>query len=136
MHILLAVHQFFPNHYTGTERLVLNISKQMQRVGHCVTVLTYGITDVGGFADSGQFLIKKYQYQGIPVISIRHKKITDLVSFTIIDNDMVTFLDTLLSEEKYDIIHVCHPMRVGSIIRSAENKNIPVILTLTDFWLM
>ena len=136
MHILYAVHQFFPNHYTGTERLVLNLCKQMQRVGHRVTVLTYGMTDVVGFTDTGLFFIKKYQYQGVPIISIRHKKNTDLVSFTIIDNEMVTFLDNILSEEKYDIIHVCHPMRVGSIIRSAENKNIPVILTLTDFWLM
>jgi len=136
MHILYAVHQFFPNHYTGTERVVLNLCKQMQRVGHRVTVLTYGISDVGGFTDAGLFFIKKYEYQGIPIISIRHKKNTDLVSFTIIDNDMVTFLDNLLSEGKYDTIHVCHPMRVGSIIRSAENKNIPVILTLTDFWLM
>jgi len=136
MQILYAVHQFFPNHYTGTERLVLNLCKQMQRVGHHVTVLTYGITDVDDFTDAGLFFIKKYQYQGIPIISIRHKKNTDLVSFTIFDNDMVIFLDNLLSEEKFDIIHVCHPMRVGSIIRSAENKNIPVILTLTDFWLM
>ena len=57
MRILFVVHQFFPKHYTGTERLVLNLSKQMQRIGHYVKVLTYGITEDEGFRQDGNFLI-------------------------------------------------------------------------------
>lgn len=136
MHILYVVHQFFPNHYTGTERLVLNLSKQMQRCGHRVTVLTYGITDSEGYEELSGFMVRHYQFQGVPVISIRHKIIDNLIDFTIIDDDMALFLETLFAGEEIDIMHICHMMRVGSVIRIAEKKAIPVILTLTDFWLI
>ena len=136
MRILYVVHQFFPKYYTGTERLVLNLSKQMQRMGHSVKVLTYGITETEGFRQEGDFLIKDYEFQGVPVISIRHKIIPQDVSFTIFDPKMEKILGTIFSNEKFDIIHVCHSMRVGSIIRVAKHRNIPIVLTLTDFWLM
>ena len=136
MRILYVVHQFFPKHYTGTERLVLNLSKQMQRMGHSVKVLTYGITETEGFRQEGDFLIKDYEFQGVPVISIRHKIIPQDVSFTIFDPKMEKILGKIFSNEKFDIIHVCHSMRVGSIIRVAKHRNIPIVLTLTDFWLM
>ena len=41
MNILYILHQFFPMHYTGTERHTLDMAKQMQKMGHYVTVLTY-----------------------------------------------------------------------------------------------
>jgi len=136
MNILYTVHQFFPNHYTGTERLVLNLSKQMQRNGHNIKVLTYGITESDGFQEKLGFYIKEYTYQGVPVISVRHKSIPELVSFSVFDEPMKNLFDEILSEEDIDIIHVCHAMRIGSVIWSAKERGIPVILTLTDFWLM
>ena len=73
MNILFTVHQFFPNHYTGTERLVLNLCKQMQRMGHRVKVLTYAVSENEGFSERCGVLIREYQYQGVPVIAVRHK---------------------------------------------------------------
>lgn len=136
MKVLYTVHQFFPKHYTGTERLVLNLCKQMQRMGHSVKVLTYGITETEGFIQEGDFLIKEYVFQGVPVIAIRHKKIPEEISFSIFDTKMVEILKKRILNENFDAIHVCHPMRVGSIIKAVENKRIPVVLTLTDFWLI
>lgn len=136
MKILFAVHQFFPKHYTGTERLVLNLSKQMQRMGHYVKVLTYGITETEGFTLDKDFLIKKYMFQGVPVISVRHKIIPEDVSFTIFDPAMEEIFEKILFDEEFDIVHICHSMRVGSFIRVAIHSNIPIVLTLTDFWLM
>jgi len=137
MKILFAVHQFFPEHYTGSERLVLNLSKQMQRMGHSVKVITYGIKENEGFRRDGDFLIKEYVFQGVPVISVRHKIIPPYVSFSIFDKKMVQIIEKrIFSNETFDAVHVCHPMRVGSIIKAAQHKKIPVVLTLTDFWLM
>ncbi len=137
MNILFALHQFFPKHYTGTERLVLNLSKQMQRMGHSVNILTYGITEDEGFTqhDSG-FYIKEYEYQGVPVISIRHELITAESDLTIFDLTMEKIVGKNISHAKFDIVHVCHAMRIGVIIKVARQKNIPIVLTLTDFWLM
>ncbi|MCK7531733.1 MAG: hypothetical protein MZV63_12260 [Marinilabiliales bacterium] len=33
----------------------------------------------------------------------------------------------ILSEEQFDILHVCHPMRVGEIVKSAHTKRIPIV---------
>jgi len=136
MHILFALHQFFPNGYFGTERLVLNLCKQMQKCGHRVTVLTYCNTEPNGYVNDGKFLKKQYIYQGVSVISIRHKVIPDLIDFTIFDEDMITYLNILFAEDTFDLVHVCHPMRIGSVIPFAHFKEIPIIITLTDFWLI
>lgn len=136
MKILYVVHQFFPKHYTGTERFVLNVSKQMQKMGHEVKVLTYAIIENDGFKKQGFYMVKEYEYQGVPVISIRHEAIPEMVSFSVNDNTMEPLLERILSAEKFDVVHVAHPMRLGSIVKVAKEKNIPVVLTLTDFWLM
>ena len=136
MKILYTVHQFFPRHYTGSERLVLNLAKQMQRMGHSVKVLTYGINENEGFRQEGDFLVKEYEFQGVSVVSIRHKIIPRHVSFTIFDPNMEEIIGKIFSNEEFDVVHICHPMRLGSIIRVARHRRIPMILTLTDFWLM
>lgn len=135
MRILYVVHQFFPKHYLGTERVVLNLSKQMQRMGHSVRVLTYGISENDGFKQEGNFLIKEYEFHGVSVISIRHKIIPQNISFTIFDPILEKILGQVFFNDAFDIIHICHPMRVGSVIRVAKHRNIPIVLTLTDFWL-
>jgi glycosyltransferase involved in cell wall biosynthesis len=136
MNILFSVHQFFPHHYTGTERLVLNLSKQLQKNGHHVKVLTYGIIETEDYHFQDGVLIKEYVFEGVPVISVRHVNIPAEVSFSIFDPDMEKIFHSLLEKNSFDIIHVCHPMRTGTIIKVAKKYDIPVILTLTDFWLM
>lgn len=135
MKILYVVHQFFPKHYTGTERLTLNLSHQMQRSGHSAKVLTYGITEEVGFRQEAGLLIKEYDYQGVPVISVRHKNIPEEISFRIHDPTMVKAFERILSTEKPDVIHVTHTMRGGIITKVAKDMGIPIVLTLTDFWL-
>lgn len=138
MRILYIVHQFFPLWYTGTERFVLNISKQMQRMGHHVEVLTYGRNDDENFSDSTGVKIKKYIYENIPVISIKHKSSIQKNSMplNIFDEELQPILNKIIASGKYDVIHVAHPFRLASVINSAAFFKIPVVLTLTDFWLM
>jgi glycosyltransferase involved in cell wall biosynthesis len=116
MRLLFAVHQFFPEHYTGTERLALDLSKQMQRMGHSVTVLTYETSPAQGFESHGN--MPKYLY------------------FDIFQPEMQPTIDEIVAAENPDIIHVFHPMRVGTVCRVAKARRVPIVLTLTDFWLM
>jgi glycosyltransferase involved in cell wall biosynthesis len=136
MNILFTVHQFFPNNYTGTERLVLNLCKQMQKMGHRVKVLTYAVNESEGFTERCGVLIKEYQYQGVHVIAVRHKTIPNLLNFSIFDEQLTEIMEDILAKDLFDIIHCCHLMRIGEIVRGAQKREIPVILTLTDFWLM
>lgn len=131
------VHQFFPLWYTGTERFVLNLAKQFQRMGHFVEVLTYGWKDDSNFVPYEGILVKHYRYEGIPVIAIKHQKTysEESFSFRIFDECLEPALASIIVKENYDIVHVAHPFRCGSsCMHVAYNKRIPVLLTLTDFW--
>ena len=72
MNILFAVHQFFPKFYTGTEQVVLNLARQMQKIGHRATVLTYEFEDKEDIIPKGDLLVRNYLYQGLEVKSIRY----------------------------------------------------------------
>ncbi len=136
MKILYAVHDFFPNYYGGTERYVLNVAKQMQRMGNSVKVLTYGFGDTPDmFSRRGDILYRKYVFEGIPVICIRHEVIPPDQGYRIFD-DMVEDILDILKEEVPDVIHIAHPMRLSSVVSAAKRLGVPVVLTITDFWLL
>lgn len=138
MKILYVVHDFFPRFYGGTERYVLNLSRQMQRMGHSTEVLTYGIEDpLESYNLSfGDIHCKSYIYEGIPVISIRHKMIPADIGYVIEDEGIENAIERIIKDKSYDIVHIAHPMRMSSCYKVAKKLGIKIILTLTDFWLL
>jgi len=132
-----VVHQFFPLWYTGTERFVLNLAKQLQRMGHSVEVLTYGVNDESNFIPYEGILVKHYLFEGIPVIAIKHQEPQSGESdtFGVFKDNLEPALKSIIVKGEYDLIHVAHPFRCGSsCIHVASDMRIPVLLTLTDFW--
>jgi glycosyltransferase involved in cell wall biosynthesis len=137
MNILYVVNDFFPRYYGGVERYVLNVGKQMQRMGHRVKVLTYGMEDIGnGYSKSGDIFIKHYVYETIPVISVRHVEIPGDIGFRIHDDILGKNLYDFLKGQNIDLIHMGHPMKFSPIVSVAKDLGVPVLLTLTDFWLL
>jgi len=151
MKILFITHQFFPVHYTGTERLTLDLANQIQRMGNFVTVLTYEPTTpieksqkskflyhvidgkVEGFANLDEHIMKKeYQVESIPVISFRHTKHT--WGFQIFDSNIEKYIPDIV--KKFDVVHFTHPMRFASALKACKELGIPTVLTLTDNWLL
>lgn len=136
MKILYVVHDFFPKFFGGTERYVLNIAKQMQRMGVSVKVMTYGVADSADmFTARGSILYRTYAYEGVPIICIRHRTIPVDQGFRLSD-DMLDEMKGILRDEGADLVHVAHPMRLSAAITAAWNLSIPVVLTITDFWLL
>ncbi len=138
MKILYVVHDFFPLFYGGTERYVLNLSLQMQRMGHSVSVLTYGIEDPLESYNKNldNIFLKTYIYSGIPVISIRHKLIPADIGYIIENTEIESAIEKLIKDKPYDVVHIAHPMRMSSCYKVAKKLSIPIVLTLTDFWLL
>lgn len=138
MKILYVLHDFFPRFYGGTERYVLNLSRQMQRMGHSVEVLTYGIDDPleSYNASFGDIHYKSYIYKGVPVVSIRHKMIPADVGYIVEDEKIENAISRLIKDKSYDILHIAHPMRIASCYKVAKRLGIPVVFTVTDFWLL
>ncbi len=152
MNILYILHQFFPMHYTGTERHTLDIAKQMQKMGHYVTVLTYEPSSPrkkesfskiwyteevnkveDGFEKVDDYIKKKeYQVETIPVIAIKHHK--KKRAFEIFEPELEKYLEELIS--KFHVVHFTHPSRLASALWICKKLKIPTILTLTDNWLL
>jgi glycosyltransferase involved in cell wall biosynthesis len=109
----------------------------MQKMGHQVKVLTYGLTETDGLIPIGDVCYKKYEYESIQVISLRHKNLYPQINFNIFYyaiEDEIRQLLNVESLDDIDLIHIIHPLRMGIVAKIFNEKNIPIILTLTDYW--
>ena len=142
MRVLYACHQFFPEYYTGTERYTLDLAKQMQRMGHNVSVLTYAIKVAGAQQSTGAPVSRRrYEHDGIPVTALRHVDFDrrgglPSISFEIEDPLIFQELKRFLAEQSFDLLHCIHPMRLGRGIRAAKESGLKVVLHLMDYWMI
>ena len=134
MKLLYLVHQFFPKHYTGTERLTLDLCLQMQRMGYHPTVLTYEPDPgVEGFEKlTDKILIKRYLHGAIPVLALKHSGSADICN--VFDPSVEEAFQKLGLD--CDLVHVCHPMWLSSIAKACKSRGTPLVMTLTDSWLL
>jgi len=134
MKILYLVHQFFPSHYMGTERFTLDLARQMQRIGHNPTVVSYDPSSgrEGFESIAAGILAKSYTYQGIPVIALKH--VNHSLGFEVFDAQIEEAFRKLRITG--DLVHVTHPMRLSSAARLLKIAGTPFVMTLTDSWLL
>lgn len=136
MRILLITHFFPPRHNAGTENYTLGLAKALQKKGYSINVLCAEDWVSGDAYWNG---VTHDIYQGVEVHRI-HLNWTKAAAPNrmLFDSPVVeNWLDDYLSNQKPDIIHVTSPISLGlGIFRSARKKSIPLILTLTDFWLI
>src|SRR5262249_33436448 len=119
MNILYLVHQFYPEYSTGTEKLVLNVSKMMQQGGHRVKVLTYSFYPPSFYERRlGDIAIKEFVYEGVPVLAFRYRKIPADIHFSFENHELSKVAHDLIRREKPDVVHVGHSMRVGELLKS------------------
>jgi glycosyltransferase involved in cell wall biosynthesis len=138
MRILYVVHDFFPRYYGGTERYVLNLAHQMQQMGHRTDVLTYGLGEPDGALPEtvGAMPARSYVHEGLSVLALRHRSEPPALSHQVADDEVAEAVDLVLDRTRYDIVHVAHPMRLAASSRAVRRRRVPLVLTLTDFWLL
>lgn len=139
MKILFAIHQFFPKHYTGTERSALNIVKQLMKMGHFVQIITYGDDDLNALdqdkEDEG-ISIQEYNHENVSVTAVRDNSLNGDIAFGISEGLLEPFLSGFVRRGGFDVIHIAHPIKMGILARIGKNLGIPVVATLHDFWLL
>ena len=140
MRILYLVHQFYPMCYTGTEKFVLNIAKGAQKAGNTVRVVTYGFYPEEFYDQQfkDNILYKTFAYSGVEVtcFCLLREPVHLHGALSFPENpETEAFADMILDAYSPDLIHSGHIMRVGSFIKRARERNIPYIMTLTDFWM-
>lgn len=137
MKILLIVHLFLPDYFSGTEILTLHTAQELKSRGHDVQVMT-GFPATVAMADAERF--DRYEHEGIPVTRFHHAH-TEMggqhnVAEQEYDNHLVAHRFTaLLDEFQPDLVHFFHLMRISaSVVDVCLQRGLPTVLTPTDFW--
>ncbi len=136
MKILLVAHFFPPDRFAGAEKRTFGYASELIQFGNHVQVVCAGAWDSGerhwnGFTDE--------IYQNIPVrrVHLNWAK-SENPNQSLYDNSMVEeeFLQWL-DEWQPDVIHIISLITLGvGVVRAAKKHKIPVVFTLTDFWLV
>lgn len=108
--ICYLIHYFFPDKQGGTERFVLNLAKEQQRMGNQVRVITLGKRTLKQYSNKIQGLYwEDFVFDGVPVTQIRYKRAPrGLYYDTICDDEpnMMAFAESFFYENKVDVVHV------------------------------
>jgi glycosyltransferase involved in cell wall biosynthesis len=136
--ILFIVHQFMPEFAAGTERVTLNLAKSAQRDGHQVEVITSSLREGSLWSGVGEDGVRFAAFEGIPVHGLPAHHMTILAQLGIDDDGQMerAFARFLDGRRPYDLVHITHPMRMLGAIDSVRTRNIPYIVTLTDFFFL
>lgn len=134
MRILLVANFFPPEHTAGTENYSFGLARALLNAGHQINVLCAGTWN------EGPHYWNRHQddvCQGIPVrrLHLNWVRAPDPNRY-LYDNPRVAgFFNDYLNELRPDIVHVtsCYTLS-ASVIKTAQQAGIPVVLTLTDFW--
>ena len=139
MRILIVIHQFFPEYASGTERVALNLARMAQRAGHHIQVLACTVEPEKSGGMVTDVPVKgalKTVYQGLSVTFIPRSVLPATADISLdADEDLVESLANWMQQERFDVAHVMHTMRMGSAVLAAQRCGLPYVLTLTDFFL-
>ena len=132
--ILLAVHQFLPRYFSGTEVLTFEIAKELRRRGHEVHILTaepaspeLARTMPAVDDDVEGFPVHRYHHN----VSVSENPGVDEYRNQVIARHVRGYASALRPE----VVHVLHCHRLSaSILEVFESLGIPRIFTATDFW--
>lgn len=137
MRILYILHQFFPEFGAGTERVTLNLAHCMQHAGHYVHVLACAMhpSVPRGASFESSAVIADYVWESIPVTVLRSEAVgVEAESGFWTRPRLVAHLTDWIRSGRFDCVHVMHSMRMASAVRAAQLSELPIIVTLTDFF--
>jgi len=134
MKIVYVVHEFPPDNIGGTGVAVLQVAKDMLAGGHRVWVLTpERWTDV--FPSIG-FFDEKVDGLSVRRLIFNPDLSPNLILYEYYNPVIYIYAKDYLKSVCPDIIHIygLYAPLTSSIIDAAKELEIPVVLTLTDFW--
>jgi glycosyltransferase involved in cell wall biosynthesis len=134
MKILYAIHQFYPETNSGTERFLLNLATSVQRTGNRADIVTYSFQNKSLFRRAGDLLVREYNYKNLFVTAIRQFKVPFDLNTRANDPAVSEFASNMLAAGDYNLVHLAHPMRMTGFACAAAKLGVPYVVTLTDFW--
>jgi glycosyltransferase involved in cell wall biosynthesis len=135
MRILLAAHQFFPEHYAGVEIVTLGLAKELRARGHETFVLAPKRSIPANNIEPGE--IEEYEYEGIPVRRVGRPKEGFSRPYRLDYENEVMARRTreYMKEVGPDVVHAEHFQGLSaSVIPVFKEFDVPLVYTATDFW--
>ncbi len=139
MRIILTVHQFLPDYYSGTEILTFETARAFQRLGHDVVVFA-GHPNLQGLPEDQRF--DSYNHEGIRVQRF-HQDFVPLggqapsTDWEFNNPRFGSYFERYLQEQRPDWVHIFHLARLSaSVIDVCHRLQVPVTMSPTDFWLI
>lgn len=136
MRITLVVHQFPPNHFTGTEQYALGVGKELQRRGHDVDVFTL---EPDFQEDNGLWRDSNETVDGLPVrrISFWSGLTRDWGRTEYRHPYMAEVFSEHIAQRDSDVVHCFHLRYVGAdLIDRVKEQQRALVVSLMDFWFL
>lgn len=137
MRVILALHQFLPEFFSGTEVLTHRVATGLRRRGH--EVMVFSATPVTAeIQDDERFEWR--EFDGIPVLRFAHQHRpmageTDLLRQEYDSSIVRGRFERLLAEWRPDCVHFFNFSRIStSPAECCSRAGIPFFYTATDFW--
>ncbi|MBH9578010.1 glycosyltransferase [Inhella proteolytica] len=135
MRILFVLHQFFPEFQGGTERVALNLAQMAQRAGHHVQVLACRVAPAQASPHAGLPGAQALVVEGVPVLLLDRRRLPATADHGFeVDEPLCAELQTWLAEQRFDLVHALHGMRMATALAAVQRCGLPLVWTLTDFF--
>jgi glycosyltransferase involved in cell wall biosynthesis len=134
--IVYLTHQYFPRHTGGTEIYTRGLAERARRAGHSARVITCVESP---HLDAAHHGARHTEHEGVPVTEL-HFNLSAAPEPALAEYDN-PFTGELLRREletvRPDLVHATHLMKLSaSALEVCSQLDIPVVLTLTDYWLI
>lgn len=137
MRVILALHQFLPEFFSGTEVLAHRVATGLRLRGHEVLIFSATPT-TAAIPDEARF--EWAEFDGFPVLKFAHQHRsmageTDLLRQEYDSLIVRRRFEQLLMEWRPDCVHFFNFSRIStSPIEACRRAGVPFFYTATDFW--
>ena len=136
MKITYFTHQYLPRHIGGTEVYTHGLAVRAQRAGHSVRVISHVESTS---LDPSDYKAVRTEHDGIPVTELHHNlsRAANPARAEYDNPHIAELLRRELETDRPDLIHALHLMKLsGAALKVCYDLNLPVVLTLADYWLI
>lgn len=134
MKILYVTDQYKPEYYTGTIKITENLIKFFSAKNK-VELISYSDFIPLEFNRYDEVLHWNEFIDGVKCTKISANNSNEQ-SYSLINNKLYSFAKNFIENYNPDIIHICHPRRMGTFIKVAIDLNKKYIITVTDSFMV
>lgn len=138
--IVYLIHRFFPEGSGGTEAFLGRLASWQQARGNKVRVIALSVGFPGEYPEEiCGILVRRALWNGIEVLAIRYQNPPPGLYYEKIDEAepiQRDFANWCMEQFHPDLVHAVYPQPFAAFLQVCREKNIPYMISATDFSLI